>query len=169
MIKKLLVSTVAAATLSTAVLADTYAGAGLAIESVDAYDMGFALVLNGGMTLDDAQIGDGKLAVEGEFSYSVVSPSTSGVDFTAMTLAGYAAYIFDINKELYIKPRAGLIYRSYDVSASRWGSYSNSEIGIALTVGGGYKISKEMNIFTDIALVDGMDLIHLTAGVEYHF
>ena len=167
MIKKLLISTVATATLSTAVLADTYAGAGLAIESVSGLDSGFSLVLNGGKTLDDVKIGDGTLAVEGEFSYSIISPSLNyyysyNTDISYMTLGAYAAYIYDINKEFYIKPRAGLVYISEDPS---WG---NNGIDLAITFGGGYKFNKQMNIFADLNFGLGT-ITHLTAGVEYHF
>lgn len=166
MIKKLLVSTVALATLSTASMADTYAGAGLALENLTGYDMGFALVLNGGMTFDDVDLGPGKLAAEGEFTYSMVAPSVGTVDASLMTLGGYAAYIYNVNKELYVKPRIGLIYKSID-----YGTWigSVSEIGIALGVGGGYKINKKMDAYADFTLIDGSDITHLTAGVEYHF
>ncbi len=174
MIKKLLVSTVAAATLSTAVMADTYAGAGLALENYSSLDMGFALVLDGGMTFDDVKVGPGKLAAEGELTYSIVSPSQSSfgttIDYTIMTLGAYSAYIFDINKELYVKPRIGLIYKSVDASGSGFGAIaSTSAIGLAFGVGGGYRLNKQMDVYADFNLVDGTDITHITAGVQYHF
>jgi len=171
MIKKLLVSTVAAATLSTAVFADTYAGAGLALENVDGLDSGFSLVLNGGKTLDDVKVGNGSLAIEGEFSYSIVPPSYSWwrttTDVTYMTLSGYAAYIYDINKDFYVKPRAGLTYVSGSVSGG--GAVTSDGIKLTIGVGGGYKLNKQMNIFADLNMISFGDMTHLTAGVEYHF
>jgi len=176
MIKKLLVSTVALATLSTAVMADKYAGAGLAVESVDGLDSGISLVLNGGMTLDDVlddvNVGPGTLAVEGEFSYSVIAPSYStwwgsSIDVTYMTLGAYAAYIYDINKEFYVKPRAGLTLVSGSVSGG--GSVTDDGIKLAVGVGGGYKLNKQMNVFADLNMISFGDMMHLTAGVEYHF
>ena len=166
MIKKLLISTVAVAALSTSAMADKYASAGLALENLNGYDMGFALVLDGGMTFDDVNVGPGTLAAEGEFTYSMVAPSVSGVDASLMTLGAYAAYIFDINKAFYVKPRVGLIYKSLD-----YGTWigSVSEIGLALGVGGGYKLNKQMDIYADFNLIDGTDITHLTAGVQYHF
>ena len=171
MIKKLLISTVALATLSTTAMADQYAGAGLALENVDPFDSGIALVLNGGMTVDDVELGEGTLAVEGEFSYSIVAPSYSwwgsSVDISYMTLGAYAAYIYDINKEFYVKPRAGLTYVSGSVSGG--GVITDDGIKLAVSIGGGYKLNKQMNIFADFNMISLGDMTHLTAGVEYHF
>jgi len=168
MIKKLALSTLAAATLATASFADTYAGAGLALESVTDLDMGYSLVLNGGQTMDNIELGEGMLAIEGEFTYSMVAPSLGGYDFSTLSLAGYAAYIYAIDPQLYIKPRLGLIYRGYEAT---YGSYSatDSEIGIAYGIGGGYRLNEQMDVFADFTMLDGTDLTHLTFGVQYHY
>ena len=179
--KKILATAATAAILATSSFAadnSPYLIAGAGLEMLTDYDMGVALIIGGGMPLD-VKVGPGKLAVEGELTYSAMAPSYSysgaTVDFTAMTLAGYAAYSFDLSKEMFIKPRLGLIYRSYDFASnySGYGSYggfgSYTEFGIALGVQGGYKLSKEMDLIAGLNLVDGADLIHITAGIQYHF
>lgn len=164
-----------------------YAGAGLAIESASNMDSGMALVLNAGLPIIESdEVAPGTLAVEGEFTYSVVSPSwdysgtpyytgypdyrlsyTAGgtYDLTVMTLAGYAVYIFDIDEQFYVRPRIGLIYRSYDLD----GVTDKSELGIAVGLGGGYRVDRQIDIYLDYTLIDGSDLTHLTAGAVFHF
>ena len=171
--KKILSVVASVALVSSASFAmDTsklYYGAGLALESASAFDSGFALVLNAGLPLEDIKVGPGSLAVEGEFTYSMVPPSVGSLKFSAMTLGAYAAYTYDIDSKMYVKPRAGLIYRSYTMDVPFFGSVSNSEIGIALGVGGGYKLNETMDVYADYTMLDGSDLTHLTAGVQFKF
>ena len=156
-----------------------YGLASVALESANGYDSGFAIILGGGLPVVEAgKVGPGAIAVEAELSYSLLSPSQSygsnKYELTAMTVAAYGAYIFDIDKQFFVKPRAGLVYRSYSYSwsgNSSWGGYdgSTSDIGIALGVQGGYKFSKQIDIIVGYNLIDGSDLTHLSAGIQYHF
>lgn len=178
---KRMISAVAAATMmATSGLAldtsELYGGAGLAIETASGLDAGVALVLNGGLPVVEAgEIGPGSVAVEGEFTYSMLAPSYDygyldhhyTHDLTVMTLAGYAAYVYEINEEYYVKPRIGLIFRSYELDSSY--TYGGDGIGIALGVGGGYHLNDQMDVYVDYTRVDGGYLSHLTAGVVYRF
>ena len=167
--KKLLLSSALAATLSVSAMADSYLGAGVAYESVTDADAGVALVLNGGATVLDA--GPGKIAVEGEFTYSVVSPSISvdsyyrsyDADITFMFIGAYAAYIYDITPEFYVKPRLGLVYEDVDVSSA-----SDSDIGLSFGIGAGYNVTKEISTYIDFTMMES-DVYHTTLGVQYHF
>jgi len=175
--KKILSAAVATALIATSSFAlDTdkiYGGAGVALESANGFDSGFALALTGGLPVMPAgEAGPGTLAVEGEFTYSIIPPAVGDFTFSAMTLAAYAAYTYDIDSQFYVKPRAGLVYRSYTADySSPFGKYSDStsEIGLAFGVGGGYKLNKKMDIYLDYTMLDGSDLTHLTAGVNYKF
>jgi len=175
--KKIILSLLASALVATSSFAlDTskaYAMGSVALESFSNYDSGFAIILGGGLpVLKAGEVGPGTIAVEAELTYSLVSPSVGPYEITTMTLGAYGAYIFDINKQFFVKPRAGLIYRSYSFSdtGSNWGGYGDtSDIGVALGVQGGFKLNKQIDIIVGYNLVDGGDLTHLTAGVQYHF
>lgn len=176
--KRMITTVAAAAIMATSGQAldtsEIYGGAGLALESLSSADAGVALVLNGGLPVMEAgEVGPGTVAVEGEFTYSLVDPSWNwyhyDYDVTVMTLAGYAAYIYDIDSEFYVKPRVGLIYRSYDMDYAGYGGFDDSEIGLSLGVGGGYHLNSQMDIYADFTMLDGSDLTHLTAGIVYKF
>ena len=166
---------------TTGVCADEYLGAGLAYESAYSYDSGMALVISGGRTFENIEAGPGKLAFESEFTFSLISPSSTyynrfnrnySIDLTYFTLAGYAAYIYDITPDLYVKPRLGLVYTAVSVSntygAYGLGAYGNG-LGLAVGLGAGYKLTRELNTYLDFTLLNGTGLRHLTLGVEYHY
>jgi len=185
--KKILSTVAAAAVLATSSFASdvnfdankAYLSAGVALEMVDNMDMGVALVLGGGIPFMKA--GPGTLAVEGELTYSVMAPSyddsmygtSFSSDTTFMTLGAYAGYIYDINPQMFVKPRVGLIYKSADVNVNipgyGSGSETVSEIGLAVGVQGGYRLNKQLDLTVGLNLVDGMDIMHITGGVQYHF
>jgi len=154
-----------------------YGAASVALESANGLDSGFAVILGGGLPVVEAgKVGPGTIAVEAELTYSLLAPSYTWGSYkselTAMTVAAYGAYIFNIDKKFFVKPRVGLIYRSYswsDNSGYSYGDTSNSEIGLAFGVQGGYKLNKKLDIIVGYNLIDGSDLTHLSAGVQYHF
>ncbi len=168
--KKLLLSVTASALMATSGLAlDTskiYGIGGLALESVDGLDAGFAIILGAGLPVLKA--GPGTVAAEAELTYSLVSPSIGGYDMTVTSLGAYSAYKFDINEQYFVKPRVGLVYKSASVSYGS-ASASDSEIGLAFGVQGGYVLNKSMDIVVGYNLLDGTDITHLSAGVNYRF
>jgi len=179
--KKIAFSLLTAALMASSSFAiDTskaYGAASVALESANGLDSGFAIILGGGLPVVEAgKVGPGTIAVEAELTYSLVAPAYTWGSYkselTAMTVAAYGAYIFNIDKQFFVKPRAGLVYRSYswsDNSGYSYGGGSNSEIGIALGLQGGYKLNEQLDIIVGYNLLDGSDLTHLSAGVQYHF
>lgn len=178
--KKILSAIAVVLLLSSACLAknsnDVYVGVGTALESVSAYDYdGMALVVNAGKPVK--KVGKGMLVVEGEVSYSLIPPSydweyspfpytstyynTAEIYFTTVGL--YAGYVYDINENVYIKPRIGLLYLEDDDEEQ----YSTT--GISIGVGAGYKLNKSIDLYTDYTRLDGSYLTHFTIGVLYHY
>lgn len=147
-----------------------YVGAGLAIEGVEDAETGVALVLNVGMPIIE-DFGSGTITVEGEITHSIVEPWFDGyyaIDVTVNTLGIYGTYIFDINENVYLKPRVGLVYKSLESGYT--GEYN--EIIPAVSIGGAYKISDTIDIFTDIKVAPAgdVDMVgHLTVGAYYYF
>jgi hypothetical protein len=182
--KKIVSGLAAAAVIATSGMAEdinfdsnkAYLVAGAALEMVDEYDMGVAVVLGGGIPF--MQAGEGTLVAETELTYSVVAPSwdydfgyyggKGSVDATFMTLGAYAGWQYNLNQELFIKPRLGLIYRSVDIDVNGYDG-SDSEIGLAFGVQGGMKLSEALDVTVGLNLVDGSDIMHITGGVQYHF
>ncbi len=165
--KKIILSLLASALVATS---------SFALDTSKAYAMGsgFAIILGGGLPVVEAgKAGPGTVAVEAELTYSLMAPSLDygygSVDLTVMTLGAYGAYIFDINEQFFVKPRAGLVYRSYSYSNGGYYGDSISEIGVALGVQGGFKLNKQLDVIVGFNMLDGGDLTHLSAGVQYHF
>ncbi len=144
---------------------DLYAGAGLAVEGVTDLEYGVALVLNVG-----AQVVD-NFAVEGELTRSVIDPWLDdyyAIDVTVTTLGVYGAYIFDLNRDVYLKPRIGLIYKGLE------DGYRGDldEVVLAFSLGGAYRMNKTTDIFVDVKVAPEGDIEmvgHLSVGARYHF
>ena len=134
-------------------------------------DSGVALTLNVGVPV--AVVGPGTVVLEGEFSYSLVAPSYEWyyayygeyrfAEAYFATIGAYAGYVFDINKNLYVKPRIGLVNSSNDDEDA----YSVTTI--AFGAGAGYRLNKAMDIYLDYTMLDGSYFTHTTLGVNYHF
>ncbi len=163
-----------------------YAGVGAGIEDFagySSYDMGFTLLANFGKPI--IKLGPGVLGAEGEFTYTV-SPleyenSYYKDEMTIATLGAYATYTYDFTDKFYGRGKLGIVYRDYDHDGSyrdysyRYYDYrygyvgSYSSLNVALGVGGGYKISDKMRLFSDFIVTDGFDLRQLNFGVQMSF
>lgn len=177
--KKIISSFAAAAVIATAGVAsdvnfDTdqaYLIAGGAIEMVDGADMGLALVVGGGVPF--MQAGEGTLVAEGELTYSLMAPTIEGtdVDFNVMTLGAYVGWKYDLDGGMFVKPRVGLTYSSWDwdVPGFYGGSVSYSEISLGAGVQGGMTLSDQMDVVVGLNLPKLGDIMHLTAGIQYRF
>ncbi|MDF1880318.1 outer membrane beta-barrel protein [Sulfurimonas sp. MAG313] len=178
---KALLSAAAIVLLNTSVFAielnteGAYAGGALALESIDPLDSGIAVVLTGGVPFEqDDDLGPGIFALETELTYSLISPSVdTGLggtyDLSLLTLGAYAAYIYEINEQIFVKPRLGLIYKTLNSSYGGTTSASASEIGLALGLQGGYKLNDQIDITVGLNLVDSTNITHLTVGMQYHY
>ena len=170
---KKMISTVAATALimvTSAMSSDMYVGGGIASQSVTGMDSGMALVLNVGMPLA-MEAGPGKIAVEGELSKSISAASqktfAGTAEFDVTTLAAYATYTYDITNEFYVKPRLGLLHESAEASVAGI-SASETETGLSYTLGAGYVVSNNLNVYLDYAIVEA-DISNMTLGVSYKF
>ena len=144
-----------------------YIGGGVAIESPQWYDSGLAGELNIGLPLK--RLGKGVLETEAELTHSISSPSKNNIDFTATTVAGYVTYIYDIAPRFYIKPRIGLVYRSFSIKSDLWGDDSSSGYGLAYGLGGGFRLIDRTDLFVNYTMLDNSDLTHLSVGLQYQF
>ena len=174
---KKILSTVAAATLiaTSSFALDTdklYGEAALAIESIDGFDSGTAVVLTAGVpVMEKGEAGPGALAVEVDMSFDLTSPSTTifstEVENSLFTLGGYAAYTYDINDKAYVKPRLGLIYISEEASTGTL-SVSSTTMGLAMGVKAGYKINEKIDAVVGYNII-ASNASQLTIGAAYRF
>ena len=81
------------------------------------------------------------------------------------TGALHGAYTFNLTTRFYIKPRAGFIYRMYSIETGD----DVSETDFTFGVGGGVRLNPSLDIYADYTMIDGTDLTHITAGVQFHF
>ena len=144
-----------------------YIGMGVSAESPVFYNNGWAGTLTVGRPL--MKLGSGKLGTEFELSNSLQDSSKNHINFSAITVAGYATYIWNIDPKLYIKPRLGVVYKKYSIDSKVWGNDSSTEVEIAGGFGVGVRLFDNMNIYADYTLLEKGDFTHLTMGVEYHF
>ena len=141
-----------------------YAGGGIALEMVPKdIDMGAALVLRGGMTLDSVFE---NFAVEAELSKSIVDPKFDygfgTIKQKVTTFATYAVYRIDINEKIYVKPRFGLALPNI-------GDDTNSRnIAFSAGVGGAYTVMDHMDVYVDYTIVSE-GISNFGGGVEWHF
>ncbi len=170
--KKILSTVAAAAILAASGFANEtpFISAGLGIEMAENMESpGIALIIGAGMPLE-IDAGSGSVALEGELTHSIVGPEYEFRNYygywntanaEVLTISAYGTYSIEIDKQMFIKPRVGLIYRDSDVS--------DGEFGIAIGVQGGYRLDNQLDIIVGLNFIDGMDYGHLTAGVQYHF
>ena len=181
--KNLVKALVMTATIGASLMAseglEFYAGGGLAIEAVpnqDGLSMGTALVLRGGMNLNQVLEG---FAVEAELSKSVIHPEYSFVGsgskkINVLTMAGYAVYRIKIMDNLYVKPRFGLILpnlgdNNKDVYGGGDNGWVNSrDITFSSGIGAGYTVMEHLDVYVDYTVM-GESVTNYGAGVEWHF
>lgn len=139
-----------------------YAGGGIAIQDVDGFDDGLALVLNAGKNMPDVHE---NFYLEGEFTYTISSPEIEfiggSVEINIFTLAGYAAYILPLNEQFNLKGRAGLLYE--DIDADSFGS--DSDIGLSFGFGGEYVLNDGMKLTLDYTIIES-DVSHIGLGIK---
>ena len=152
------------------------ASAGIAIQSVSDIDSGMALVLNAKKKQPNIHE---NLSFEGEFTYTLSSPSTSqtilGTDFTTeltvMSLAGYGVFTHPISSQLNVYGRVGLLYESVSAEAcagSTCVSADNSETGLSYGAGVQFNISDTMAVRADYTIIEA-DVSHIGVGVKMGF
>ncbi|MEA1920301.1 MAG: outer membrane beta-barrel protein [Campylobacterota bacterium] len=147
---------------------EVYMGGGVAYESATDFDAGLASVVHVGLPIITR--GQHRFAVEGEGSYSLVPASIHKSDLTTMSVAAYGVYRLNVTSRLYLKPRMGVLYRSYSLKSDALEiDGSGSEVDLAFSFGGGVHINRSLDVYVDLAMIDQSDLMHFTLGLEYHF
>lgn len=119
------------------------------------------------------------LWVEGELNYGVTGgdfdvPGGSG-EVTIWTLAAYGAYRHPLNAQAYLKGKLGLLYESVEMEysgtmfgVSYSGSDSETDTGLSLGIGGGYKINDQMTAEVEYSIIEE-DVDYLSVGLNFKF
>lgn len=143
-----------------------YVSGGIAIQDLDGFDEGMALVLNGGKNMANVHE---NFFLEGEFTYTFSSSEfdTFGgsVEIDFLTLGGYGTFMHPLNERFNIKGRGGLVYWDADVDPSS--IFYGDDDGIELSIGFGaeYAMSDTMKLTFDYTIIES-DLTHLGMGVK---
>jgi hypothetical protein len=134
-----------------------YIGGGVAVENGwSHYGTGAALLINGGKPI--IKLGPGTIGAEVELSYTALAASYDNNDYDSdlrvLSLGLFATYKYDINKDLYIRPRIGPMFASYSYGGYSPYHYGYSRGRVATGIGIGYNITKGMNLFSDFTLTN---------------
>ena len=191
--KHYLAMAVAAATLTLgtgqAAASDFYANGQLAIANAKNLDNGMALAMTFGMKQDNLLE---NLAFEAELTTSIDNPSKSysysymggtetyKVEVSYFSLGAYGVYSFPLNDMISLRGRAGLLYLDAEAKSSWSATYggqtysesakaSDSEINLSLGFGAVFNITDQLGVVTEFTMIDGSDLTHLGAGVQFRF
>ena len=178
---KVLLATVLMTNTVVAAEVGFYAGGGLAFEAVPKNDdnfgdweMGIAVVLRAGMTLDSVLEG---FAAEVEFTKSVLDPKRNfegnldAEKVNVTTLATYAVYRIPITEKIYVKPRFGIVFPNLggeQYEGSSRGVVNSRDITFSSGIGGGFTVMKQLDVYVDYTVI-GESITNYGAGVEYHF
>ena len=131
-----------------------YIGGGVAVENGwSHYGTGAALLLNGGKPI--IKLGPGTIGAEVELSYTALAANYDGYydgDLKVLSLGLFATYKYDIDKDLYIRPRIGPMFMSYSYGGYDYYDGGYSRGNVAIGIGVGYKLTKNMNLFSDFTL-----------------
>ena len=120
-------------------------------------------------------------SVEGEFNFGLAGGDYSGSggvgEFDLWTLGVYGAYHFPLGEKAYAKGKMGFLYEDKDFAYSktfteftppltRSVDASETDFGVSLGVGGGYKINNRMNVEVEYTIIES-DVDFLSIGINY--
>ena len=105
---------------------------------------------------------------EGEFNYGLLGGDFSGGELDIWTMAAYAAYHHPLDNSLYLKGKIGLLYERVEVSTDCCGSASDSDTGLSLGFGGGFKINDRMTGEVEYTIIEA-DVDFLSFAVKVPF
>jgi len=174
--KMLSIATLLAVSMSTVQAVDFiknqyYIGGGVAVENGwSYYGSGLALLINGGKPI--VKLGPGTIGAEVEVSYTAVAATYDyegyDSDLKVLSLGLFATYKYDINKDLYIRPRIGPMFTSYSYSGYSAYHYGYSRGHVAAGIGIGYNITESMNLFSDFT-ISTADYRRISVGLQFKF
>jgi len=139
---------------------DVYLGAGLGIQDASAYDTGFSIVLNGGASIDNIKVEKGYFGLEGEFTHSLLKPSSGNTEVAFTSVAGYLAYYVDVNEDVYAKSKLGLAYVTTDSNSNYDGI--RPSLGAAI----GFNMEKNISFYTEYTILSSI-VSNLTFGIRF--
>ena len=148
-----------------------YMGGGVAVEAGwHNYGIGAALLINGGKPI--IKLGPGTIGAEVELSYTALAASYDDsyyeADLRVLSLGIFATYKYDINKDLYIRPRFGPMFTSYSYSGDSDYFYDYSYGHVATGIGVGYNLGKSMNLFSDFTIASD-SYRRISVGLQFKF
>ena len=135
-----------------------YVGGGIAIQDVDGFDDGLALVLNAGKNLPNV---NENFFLEGEFTYTLDSPEWKTTELDLLTLGGYAVFLLPLDDQFNLKGRAGLAYIDVDVNSGG----GDSDIELSFGFGAEYALNDTMKITLDYTHLES-HISHLGFGIK---
>ena len=143
-----------------------YVGGGVAIQDIDGFGDGLALVLNAGKNMSNVHE---NFSLEGEFTYTLDSPEFKSGGFSMeadiLTLAGYGVFILPLNDQFNLKGRAGLLYWDADIDSNFGAAGSDSEIELSFGFGAEYVLNDSMKIALDYTIIES-DISHIGLGIK---
>lgn len=113
-----------------------------------------------------ANLGGGRLAIEGELNFTLLDGDAGAYgDWSVTTLGAYAAYIYPLTESISFKGKAGIVRQDIDVDRSGSGA-KNDDTGLALGVGAGFKLGGG-TLDVEVTLMDEMN--YWSVGYNWRF
>ncbi len=164
--------------LSTTIFANSkfYVGSAIALESEhNSVESGLSSILNAGYNIQRKRLLN--VSIETEITYSLYPTKYYNgfihTDSKYLTLALYSAFKYKLNKNFFIKPRVGLLYKSTTQQKKDYNNVKStkSKNSINFSCGGliGYKITPTIDISLAYNLLNKLDLTHFALGITYNF
>jgi len=113
-----------------------------------------------------ANLGGGRLAVEGELNVTAIDGDAGAYgNWSVMTLGVYGAYLYPLTETVTLKGKAGFVRQDIDVDNS--GSPAkNKDTGLALGLGAGFKLGPG-TLDAELTLMDNMN--YWSVGYNWRF
>ncbi|KPK72446.1 MAG: hypothetical protein AMJ84_04125 [Acidithiobacillales bacterium SM23_46] len=135
------------------------------------FDPAFAIGVYGGYNLlgpDSAiaaNLGGGRLAVEGEVNFTLLDGDAGAYgDWGITTLAAYGAYIYPLTESISFKAKGGISHQDFKVD--RGGSEASDGTSLAFGVGAGFKLGGG-TLDAEVTLMEDMN--YWSVGYNWRF
>jgi len=172
----LLLAGLALGTSAQAAEKDTHiylgAKAGFMDADVNGFDPALAIGVYGGYNLlgkDSAiaaNLGGGRLAVEGELNVTAIDGDAGAYgDWSVMTLGVYGAYLYPLTETVTLKGKAGIVRQDIDVDGNGSGA-KDDDTGPAIGLGAGFKMGPG-TLDVELTLMDDMN--YWSVGYAWRF
>ena len=176
--KKMILSLATIAAMSTSALAADskfYAGAGFAIQNLNIdgltvdLDAGNALVIRGGMNLDNVTKG---LGVEVEYSNTMTGAGLNNIEYKFTNIALYATYGYEVVPKLKVIGKVGFATSQDTVVLGTTEADGDGGSGLAYGAGVAYEVIPNVSATVDYTIYSvytDASISNLTIGANYAF